>query len=113
MPHQRLFNPQQSGRTRAADPATRSGMSTFMKEEQTIMVFRFTVLLPEIADELMEQAAGKCPDTPSGVAEGQPFIDFSREAESLGAAIDSALADITSLGITPKCVQVDEVAATV
>jgi len=84
-----------------------------MKGEQTIMLYRFTVLIPEISDELIEKAAGKCPDTLSGVAEGQPFIDFSREADSLGAAIDSAIADITSLGITPKGVQVDEVVAAV
>lgn len=77
------------------------------------MVHRFTLLIPEVSDDLLEAVAGKCPDTLSGVAEGRPYIDFSREAESLGSAIDSAIADIASLGITPKGVQVDEVTAAV
>ena len=77
------------------------------------MVYRFTLLIPEISDDLAEEIARACPDTLSGVAEGQSYIDFSREAASLGAAIDSAIADVGSLGITPTGLQVDEVVAAV
>ena len=74
------------------------------------MIHRFTILIPEISDELFDQIAGKCPDTLSGVTEGQSYVDFSRESDSLGSAIDSAITDLTSLGVTPLGVQVDEMA---
>ena len=74
------------------------------------MIHRFTILIPEVSDELFDQIAGKCPDTLSGVSEGQAYVDFSRESDSLGSAIDSAIDDLTGLGISPLGVQVDEVA---
>ena len=74
------------------------------------MIHRFTVLIPEVSDELFDQIAGKCPDMLSGVGEGQAYVDFSRESDSLGSAIDSAIGDLTGLDIRPLGVQVDEMA---
>jgi hypothetical protein len=78
-----------------------------------VMVHRFTVLIPHVSDDQFDEIAGKCPDTLTGVAEGQPYVDFSREADSLGSAIDSAIADLRSLGIAPQGLQVDDVASVV
>ncbi len=77
------------------------------------MVHRFTVLIPPVTDDQFDEIAGKCPDTLSGVAEGKAYVDFSRESDSLGSAIDSAIADLTSLGIIPQGLKVDEVATVV
>ena len=74
------------------------------------MIHRFTVLIPEVSDETIDRIAGQCPDSLSGVNEDRPYVDFSREADSLGSAIDSAIADLTSLGVSPLSVQVDEMA---
>ena len=74
------------------------------------MIHRFTILIPEVSDELFEQIAGRCPDSLSGVNEDRAYVDFSRESDSLGSAIDSAIADLTNLGVSPLGVQADEMA---
>ena len=71
------------------------------------MIHRFTVLIPEVSDETIDRIAGQCPDSLSGVNEDRTYVDFSRESDSLGSAIDSAIADLTSLGVSPLGVQVD------
>lgn len=74
------------------------------------MIHRFTILIPEVSDEVFDQIAGHCRDTLSGVSEGRAYVDFARESESLGSAIDSAIADLTSLGVRPLGVQANEMA---
>ncbi|MCH8045974.1 MAG: hypothetical protein IID44_19850 [Planctomycetes bacterium] len=74
------------------------------------MIHRFTILIPEVSDELFDRIAGQCPDSLSGVNEDRAYVDFSRESDSLGSAIDSAIADLTSLGVSPLGVQVDAMA---
>ena len=77
------------------------------------MIHQFTILIPEVSDELFDRIAGQCPDSLSGVNEDEDraYVDFSRESDSLGSAIDSAIADLTSLGVSPLSVQVDEMAS--
>ena len=72
------------------------------------MLHRFTILIPDVDDEMFDRIAGACPDSLSGVASGRAFVDFSRDADSLGAAIDTAIRDLADLGISPVGVQVDE-----
>ena len=74
------------------------------------MIHRFTILISEVSEELFDRIAGQCPDSLDGVSENRPYVDFSRESDSLGSAIDSAIADLTSLGVSPLGVQVDAMA---
>ena len=74
------------------------------------MIHRFTILIPEVSDEFFDRIARVCPDSLSGVSEDRAYVDFSRESDSLGSAIDSAIADLTGIGVTPLGVQVDEMA---
>ena len=74
------------------------------------MIHRFTILIPEVSDEFFDRIAGRCPDSLSGVNEDRAYVDFSRESDSLGSAIDSAIADLTNLGVSPLGVQADEMA---
>jgi hypothetical protein len=37
-------------------------------------------------------------------------VDFSRESDSLGSAIDSAIVELTRIGVVPLGVQVHEMA---
>ena len=74
------------------------------------MIYRLTILIPKVSDEFFDRIAGVCPDSLSGVDEDGAYIDFSRESDSLGSAIDSAIADLTSIGVKPLGVQVDEMA---
>jgi len=72
------------------------------------MLHRFTIYIPDVDDATFDAIAGACPDSLSGVSGGRTYVDFSREADSLGTAIDAALDDLSALGITPLGVQVDE-----
>jgi hypothetical protein len=74
------------------------------------MVYRFTIVIPNVADDKFDAIAGECPDSLSGVAEGRAYVDFSREGDSLGSAIDTAIRDLSKLGVTPLGVRVDELA---
>ena len=74
------------------------------------MIHRFTILIAEVGDELFDRIAEVCPDSLSGVSEDRTYVDFSRESDSLGSAIDSAITDLTSLGVSPLGVQVDAMA---
>lgn len=74
------------------------------------MTHRFTILIPELTDDQLDEIAGECPDSLSGVANSQAYIDFSREADSLGAAIDSAIDDLGRVGVQPQEVHVGEMA---
>ncbi len=57
----------------------------------------------ELADALFE--AG-CDDSTPGVFFGVPHIDFDREADSLEAAIRSAIADVQKAGCVVEKVEI-------
>jgi hypothetical protein len=66
--------------------------------------FSFTLILagsPELTDDLAERlyTAG-CDDGSPGMCNGVTLIDFHREAESLEAALRSAIADVNAAGCT-------------
>jgi hypothetical protein len=78
-------------------------------------VYEFTLTLAGV-DELtvkLEDAlfeAG-CDDTLVGRSDGVVFIDFGREAESLGDAIGSAVKDVEKAGYKVARVEVEHDAA--
>lgn len=74
------------------------------------MIHRFTIRIPSVSDEVFDRIAAQCPDTVSGVSEGRAYVDFSRESDSLGSAIDSAIADLTRLAVSPLALEVAEMA---
>ncbi len=74
------------------------------------MVYEFRVILKglddvseELADALFE--AG-CDDSTPGVFCGVPHVDFDREANSLEAAIRSAIADVQKAGCVVEKVEI-------
>lgn len=69
--------------------------------------YEFTIVTADIDDGLIDTLAGRCPDSGVGTCEGTTFVDFDREAKSLGEAVDSAVADLETLGITPIRVMID------
>jgi hypothetical protein len=72
-----------------------------------MQVYEFTIVIPEIDDDIIDSIAGRCPDSGVGTCEGTTFVDFDREAKSLGDAIDSAVADLKKLGIRAIRVTID------
>lgn len=69
--------------------------------------YEFTITIPDVDDETIDALAGRCPDSGVGTSEGRTFVDFDREANSLGEAIDSAVADLEALGIHPLRAMID------
>ena len=65
--------------------------------EFTMILSKGTELTDDLAEALFE--AG-CDDGSPGSCEGVVSIDFHREAESLEAAIRSAIADVQKIGCT-------------
>lgn len=66
--------------------------------------YSFTLILrgaPELTEDLAERlySAG-CDDGSPGMCNGVTLIDFHREAESLEAALRSAIADVNAAGCT-------------
>ena len=74
-------------------------------------VHQFTLILPEVDDEAADAIYGKCKDSSLGKAGGTTYLAFDREATSLESAIDSALADLRSLGVQPLQIQMEVPAA--
>jgi hypothetical protein len=72
-----------------------------------MQAYEFTIVIPEIDDDIIDAIAGRCPDSGVGTCEGTTFVDFDREAKSLGDAIDSAVADLKKLGIRAIRVTID------
>jgi hypothetical protein len=73
--------------------------------------YDFTVVLkgsPELTEELADRlfAAG-CDDGTPGMFAGQTVVDFHRDADSLEAAIRSAVASVAAAGCTVERVQLD------
>ena len=76
-----------------------------------MFLYEFTVVLSkgtELNEDLAEAlfAAG-CDDGSPGSCEGVVSIDFHRAAESLEAAIRSAIADVQRAGCTVSRVQIE------
>lgn len=72
--------------------------------------YEFTLILsgsPELTEELCEQlfAAG-CDDGTPGTCNGVFTIDFHREADTLEAAIHSAIKDVQSTGHNVERVEI-------
>ena len=53
-----------------------------------------------------------CSDSSPGVLAGQPLVEFDREAESLEAAITSAVSQIESTGASVQGVELDHESVT-
>jgi len=72
-----------------------------------MQIYEFTIIIPNVDDATIDAIAGRCPDSGVGTCEGETFVDFDREANSLGQAIDSAVADLETLGIHAIRVTID------
>jgi hypothetical protein len=73
--------------------------------------YDFTVVLkdsPELTEELADSlfAAG-CDDGTPGMCCGSTVVDFHRQAQTLEAAIRSAVADVSSAGCIVARVEID------
>lgn len=69
-----------------------------------MQTYDFVLLLktrrnPDIDDTLNALFLAGCDDGTFGIIGGVAQIRFSREADSLGAAIDSAVADVAKAGV--------------
>ena len=69
--------------------------------------YEFTIILPDINDATVDAIYGRCPDSSIGEAHGTMYVAFDREAMSLEAALESAVADLRKLGVTPLRVEMD------
>lgn len=75
-----------------------------MKYEFTLVLSRPLELTEEIADALFE--AG-CSDGTPGMCDGVFSIDFNRQADSLEAAIRSAIANVRAGGFEVERVEME------
>lgn len=71
------------------------------------MSFDFVVYVSKVSEEQADEIAGRWPETTSGARAGQEYVGFTREADSLGEAIDRAIADLKAIGISPWKVEAD------
>jgi hypothetical protein len=70
----------------------------------TLVLSGFTEVTDDIANALYE--AG-CDDAGVGSCDGDLTVDFDREAESLGSAVGSAIADVERAGFSVARVEVE------
>ena len=71
------------------------------------MSFDFVIYVAEITEEQADEVAGTWPETTSGARAGREYVGFTREADSLGEAIDRAIDELESIGISPSKVEAD------
>lgn len=71
------------------------------------MSFDFVVYISEISEEQADAIAGRWPETTSGARAGQEYVGFTREAQSLGEAIDQAISDLKVIGVVPFKVEAE------
>ncbi len=64
-------------------------------------IYEFTLIISKIEDETVEKLYGVCNDVSVGQRHGVTYIAFDREAKSLETAINSALVDLTNIGVEP------------
>jgi len=69
--------------------------------------YEFTVILPEIGDSTVDAIDHRCPDSSIGRSHGTMSAAFDREANSFEMAIDSAVADLHQLGVSPLRIEMD------
>lgn len=77
------------------------------------MAFEFVIFVSEMTEEQADAIAGRWPETTSGARAGQEYVGFTRAAESLGEAIDRAIADLKTMGIDPVKVEAEYPSETV
>jgi|GEM_PF-1177750 len=70
-------------------------------------IYEFTVILPEIDDSTVDAIYHRCPDSSIGRSHGAMYAAFDRDAISLEAALDSAVADLQQIGISPLRIELD------
>jgi hypothetical protein len=71
------------------------------------MPFDFVVYISEISEAQADEVAGRWPETTSGARAGREYVGFTREANSLGEAIDQAIRDLQMIGLSPEKVEAD------
>lgn len=71
------------------------------------MSFDFVIYVSEMTEERADEIAGRWPETTSGARAGLEYVGFTREADSLGEAIDQATADLKAMGLSPWKVEAD------
>ena len=69
--------------------------------------YAFTLILPEIDDAVVGTIYGACTDASLGKSHGTTYAAFDREAVSLEAAINSAIADLERIGVQPSSIEMD------
>lgn len=73
--------------------------------------YSFNLILmgsPDLIDDLAERVyTAGCDDGSPGMCNGVTLIDFHREAESLEAALRSAIADVNAAGCTVAHAETD------
>ena len=69
--------------------------------------YEFTLVVSDLDDETADAIYGKCKDSSLGKCNGRTYVAFDREADSLESAIDSAIADLRSLGVQPLRIQME------
>ena len=70
-------------------------------------VYDFQLILPELDEHTINRIYGVCGDVGIGTRGGVTYADVHREADSLGAAIDSVIADLQNCGVAPREVHVE------
>jgi hypothetical protein len=69
--------------------------------------YEFSLIVDDLNDNTVDVVYGKCPDASIGRSNGTTYVAFDREALSLDVAIESAVADLNRVGITPLRVEMD------
>src|SRR5439155_11589988 len=75
------------------------------KHEFTLALAGFSQLTDDVEDRLFQ--AG-CDDALLGILDGAPFVDFTREAQSLKDAILSAIRDVAKAGFEVVRIESDD-----
>ena len=74
-------------------------------------IYDFQLVLPELDNDTIERIYALCGDVGIGTRAGVTYADVHREAASLGAAIDSVIADLERCGVSPRELHVETPAA--
>lgn len=69
--------------------------------------YEFTLILPNVDEKTAEAIYGKCRDSSLGMSNGTTYVAFDRQSKSLESAIDSAIADLKSVGVQPLRVEIE------
>jgi hypothetical protein len=71
------------------------------------MSYEFVIYVSDMTEDQADDIAGRWPETTSGARVGREYIGFTRQAGSLGEAIDQAIVDLKTVGIEPLKVEAD------